>query len=359
MNASRLWTIARLDLTQRIRTVSWYVMLGVFALVLVATTALSFLSFSSQEDSGSGVYSVVVLITLLLVVLVSPTLSGNSINGDRDAATLASLQVTQATTTEIVLGKLLAAWLTGLTFAAVAVPFLFVATFGGGVRPITVVVSTVVLIVETGVVAALGTAISGVLARPLFSVAATYLVVAALTLGTPIAFALIGTGITSERVEHYQSAVYDEVTGAPECKDGTTACIDNPAEQVCRDDDQTSTYSVPRFDYVWWILAANPFVILADATPSGFDAQGYPEDLFGQTRYALRQAQIAPDLEVFYSECDTTPSGPSPQEVLDSTVPSWFVGLGGQVLLAGLLMWWAIVRTATPARRLPPGTRIA
>jgi len=360
MNASRLWTIARLDLTQRIRTVSWYVMLGVFALVLLASTALSFLSFSGQEDAGPGVYSVVVLITLLLVVLVSPTLSGNSINGDRDAATLASLQVTQATTVEIVLGKFLAAWLTGLTFAAVAVPFLFIATFGGGVEPITVVVSTAILVVETGVVAAIGTAISGVLARPLFSVAATYLVVAALTLGTPIAFALVGTGITSERVEHYKTVVYDDTTGAPECTDGTTtSCIDDPAQQVCSDEDQVSTYRVPRFDYVWWILAANPFVILADATPSGFDAYGNPEDLFGQTRYGLRQAQIAPDLEVFYSDCDTMASGPTPEEVVDSTVPSWFVGLGGQVLLAGVLMWWAVMRTRTPARRLPPGTRIA
>ena len=50
MNLSRLWTIARLDLTQRIRTVSWYVLLGVFALVLVGTTALAFLS--TVDDPG-------------------------------------------------------------------------------------------------------------------------------------------------------------------------------------------------------------------------------------------------------------------------------------------------------------------
>ena len=35
MSVSRLWTIARLELLQRVRTVSWYVLLGVFGLVLL------------------------------------------------------------------------------------------------------------------------------------------------------------------------------------------------------------------------------------------------------------------------------------------------------------------------------------
>ncbi|MDT3330383.1 ABC transporter permease [Microbacterium sp. KSW-18] len=359
MNTSRLWTIARLDLTQRIRTISWYVLLGVFAVVLVGTTALSFLSFSYLDDSGPGVYSVVVLVTLLLIVLVSPTLSGNSINGDRDAATLAPLQVTQATTTEIVLGKFLAAWLTGLTFAAVAVPFLVIATFGGGVEPITVLASTAILVAETGVVAAFGTALSGVLARPLFSVAATYLVVAALTIGTPIAFGLIGSSIASERTERYLTAQYDPTTGAPVCEDGTTNCASDLSQQVCEEEGPPTTSRIPRFDYVWWILAANPFVILADATPSGFTVDGYPDDLFGQTKYAVRQAQVAPDLDYVYDECDPEQNGPTAEEVVASTVPSWFIGLGGQVIVATLLLWWAVSRTRTPARRLPPGTRIA
>ena len=37
MSFSRLWTIARLELLQRVRTVSWSVLLGVFGLVLLGT----------------------------------------------------------------------------------------------------------------------------------------------------------------------------------------------------------------------------------------------------------------------------------------------------------------------------------
>ena len=104
MTFSRLWTIARLELLQRVRTVSWYVLLGVFGLVLLGVTALAFLAYGGWGTGGPGVYSVVVYVTLLLILLVSPTLSGNSINGDRDAATLAPVQVTLATTGEILFG---------------------------------------------------------------------------------------------------------------------------------------------------------------------------------------------------------------------------------------------------------------
>lgn len=369
MSAARLWTITRLELLQRVRTVSWYVLLGIFALLLVGVTALAFLAFGGVDSAfaadtdgarrGSGIYSTIVYITLLLVVLVSPTLSGNSINGDRDAATLAPVQVTLATTGEILLGKLLAAWITGLAFVGVAVPFLIIATFAGGVQPWTVVVSLLVLIIEIGVVSAIGVGLSGILARPLFSVAATYLVVAFLTVGTLIGFGLIGSAFGSESVSKYRSAEYDS-NGAPVCKDGSESCWNNPEEWICGDWEIT-TYQAPRFDRVWWMLAANPFVILADATPSTFDGYGNPVDLFGQVKSGVRYAQLTPDLEQTWDECapPVSESSPTPEDIIATTVPSWFVGLGVQLLLSVGLLWWAWARTRTPARKLPPGTRIA
>lgn len=359
MNLTRLWTIARLELLQRVRTVSWYVLLGVFASLLVGATLLAFLSFGGQEQAGPGVYSTVVYITLLLVILVSPTLSGNSINGDRDAATLAPVQVTLATTGEILLGKFVASWITGLAFAVVAAPFLVIATLAGGVHPATVAVSLVVLVVEIGVIAAIGVALSGVLARPLFSVATTYLVVAALAIGTVIGFGLVGSSMVTTVTVSERSAVYDD--DGPVCKDGGTDCWNEPENMVC-DDWTTYTQPVMRFDRVWWMLAANPFVILADATPTQFDRNGNPEDVFGYLKIGVRQTQIPPETEsVGWDECSAMGGGdyPTPQEILDQTVPSWFVGLGVQLLLAAGLLGWAYARTRTPARTLPPGTRIA
>ncbi|WP_435526936.1 ABC transporter permease [Microbacterium aurantiacum] len=367
MNAQRLGTIVRLELMQRTRSVAWYVLLGVFALVLVLVTALSFLAWGVvPRDAGSGVFSTIVYITLLLVVLVSPTLSGNAINGDREAATLAPVQVTLATTGEILMGKFLTAWITGLAFVAVSIPFLLIATLAGGTSAATMLVSLAVLIVEIGVVAAIGVAVSGILARPLFSVATTYLVVAALVIGTLVAFLLVGASVRTEVTNSYRSFEYTSVDpdGIPPCFPGESSSpaypCDEEAEVTCGPW-QTSTYEAPRFDTVWWMLAANPFVILADATPTAFDSSGYPVDLFGQIKLGIRAAQEAPETETRWDDCAPTPptDQQTPEQIIAGSTPSWFVGLALQIALAALLLWWAWRRTDTPARRLPPGTRIA
>lgn len=344
MSAQRIGTLIRLELTQRVRSVAWYVLLGIFFVLLLGVTALAFTSFGYTDTSGPGVFSAVVFFVLLLAVLVSPTLSGNAINGDRDAATLAPVQITLATTGEILLAKFLAAWITGLAFVAVSVPFLLWATLAGGVMPQMIVVALVILILEIGVIAAIGVALSGILGRPLFSVAATYLVVAALVVGTPIAFGLVGSSIRTEVTSSYRSIVEVDEDGTAECGPW-----------------QTSTYETPRFDTVWWVLAANPFLILADATPTTYAQGGYPQDLFGQLKFSIRSAQIPPETEQRWDDCAPNQGDtyPSPREVIESTAPSWFVGLGLQIVLAAGLLWWAWARTRTPARRLPPGTRIA
>ncbi|WP_309127732.1 ABC transporter permease [Microbacterium sp.] len=343
MSLARIVTIARLELTQRLRSVGWYVLLGVFAVLLLGITGLSFAVFSFQQAPSAGVYSIVVNFVLLLVVLVSPTLSGNAINGDRDAATLAPIQVTLATTGDIMFGKLLAAVTTGTAFLLVALPFLAVSLLGGGVSPGMFLVSILVLLAEIVVVATIGVGLSGLIARPLFSIATTYLAVAALVIGTLIVFALAGTAIRTETVRYERP--WNEQTGEPVC------------DRWDEFEQQT-----PRFDLVWGVLAANPFVVLADATPVEF-RDGYPQDLFGQIKTGVRAAQHPPVPER-WDPCDRgfeygPAEGRTPEDLVESSAPSWFVGLGVQVLIAGGLFAAAWARTRTPARRLPPGTRIA
>lgn len=364
MSGQRLGTIISLELTQRTRSIAWYVLLGVFALLLLIVTALSFLAWGYTDRPGAAIYSTIVYITLLLVVLVSPTLSGNAINGDRDAATLAPVQVTLATTAEILFGKFLAAWVTGLAFVAVSVPFLLMATLAGGGNPATIGVSLAVLVFEVGIIAAIGVALSGILSRPLFSVATTYLVVAALVIGTLIAFALVGFTVRSEATSHNRHYNYDEYQGDTyPCMPGEEPTGDYPCDdvEITCGEWETYTYEVPRFDRVWWLLAANPFVILADATPTTFDRNGYPVDLFGQIKTGARMAQQPPELEQRWDECARMPpeEQQTPEELMAQTAPSWFVGMGLQALLAAGLLWWALVRTRTPVGRLPKGTRIA
>lgn len=375
MNAARIGTIFRLELLQRVRSVAWYVLLGIFAVLLLIVTALTFLAVPPDPTgpAGSAIFSIIVYFVLLLVVLVSPTLSGNAINGDRDAATLAPVQITLATTADIIVGKLLAAWATGLAFLAVAVPFLILAMAAGGVSLSVLLVSLAILVVEIGVVAAIGIGFSGILARPLFSVAVTYLVVAALVIGTLIAF---GLGTAASRIEVESRSRYLEPaptqslpTVPPECmtaEPGQTEPLPQcmtpmpmPEPQYVCGPWSTTRYDSARTDTVWWILAANPFVILADATPSRFE-NGYPVDLFGNVKVLVRGAQKAPEAVQEYDGCvEGEQSYPTSEDQIAGSTPSWFVGLGVQLVLAGLLLWGAWSRTRTPSRRMPPGTRIA
>jgi hypothetical protein len=52
-------------------------------------------------------------------------------------------------------------------------------------------------------------------------------------------------------------------------------------------------------------------------------------------------------------------SGPSPQDIYDGAVPSWFIGLTMHLLLGAGALTWAWHRTRTPATRLPVESRIA
>ncbi len=343
-----IWVILTLELRQRVRTVSWYVLIGVFiGLIAIVTVVLSVAlrGFGADDSGGAGIYSTIIYFVLLLGTLVAPALSGNAINGDRDAGTLATTQVTLITTWQLIIGKFLAAWITALAFLAAAVPFLIYASIVGRLGAAAIAVSILILAIELGVVAAIGVGLSGLVSRPLFSVVLSYLAVAALSIGTLIAFSLGGL------------AVQTEVTIVSSY--GTS--YDNSGRATACSAPETMKYPAPRFDLFWGVLAANPYVVLADAVPSSFDRNGYPTDLFGQIKFGVRSSQIAPETLRTYNECtdsllETTPTA---LEIIDSTTPGWFVGLVIHLILAAGALTGAWARTRTPAARLGRGSRIA
>jgi ABC-type transport system involved in multi-copper enzyme maturation permease subunit len=347
---SGVWVILALELRQRVRGVSWYVLLGVFVALIALVTGLLTIAFGAFRDSSvdtgaaSAIYSTIIYFVLLLGTLVAPALSGNAVNGDRDAGTLATTQITLITTGQIVIGKFLAAWAAALAFLVASLPFILFASLLGGLSPLTVFVSALILAVELGVVAAIGVGLSGIMTRPLFSIVTTYLVVAALSIGTPIAFALGGIVVQTPVTNTYESGIsFDDDTGVAE---------------VCASP-VTSSYNTPRFDLFWGVLVANPYVLLADAVPTTYGQYDNPDDLFGYIKYGVRSAQTAPS-DSYIDDCNPEPfESKSARETIDSTVPGWFVGLFIHLLLASGALFWAIRRTDTPAGRLPRGSRVA
>jgi ABC-2 type transport system permease protein len=346
-------TVVDLELRQRVRSTAWYVLLVIAALLLLGTTLLLLATAGIfGRDGGPQAVSAVVFFVLLLGTLVTPALSGGAINGDRDAGTLATTQVTLIRGWQLVLGKFLAAWTAAIAFLVIALPFLVVAAAFGGADPGVLLTALGVTVLELGVIAAIGVGLSALIARPIFSVVSTYLVVAALTIGTLVAFGLGGLAfpktVSSTNESYAQDAFYE---------DGTVV---NP---VC-DPPSTYEYSSPSYDHLWGLLAANPFVVLADAVPGRFDADGSPADAFATLKVAERVVQIPTPTRQYYSDCHPsrntgqTDSGYS-ATVLDRTAPTWFVGLLIHLVLAVLALGAAVRAVRTPARRLSRGTRIA
>ncbi len=348
-----------LELKQRLRSRGWYIMLAIWFVLTGLVTWLTWASWNAsqaaqgefpgsvpQPESGPGsmIFEVVLAFVLLFALLVAPALSANAVNGDRAGGTLAILQVTLLRPGQILWGKFFAAWAAALAFLVASTPFLVIGVALGGMTSAHVLVALLMLALEVGVVCAIGVGISALAGRPLFSIVVTYLAVAGLAVGTLIAFGL-GTGLTQGTIMANQAQYrqYEPLSnGATEPE---YTCSGPLQEQI-------ATHT----ERVAWLLAMNPYVVVADAIPypdrtgqQGFRSVGAIENVSQGARYAMAGPE------------GTYPcaNGEVKPRYLAQSTPLWPLGLGLQLVLAALLMWLGWRSLRAPAHRLARGTRIA
>lgn len=385
---SGAWAVVGMELRQRLRSRGWYIMLVVWMAVIAIVTAFTWSSWKAQSSYNNGdfgyvgpqlgsmIFEVVLAFVLLFALLVAPALSANAVNGDRAAGTLAILQVTLLRPGQLLWGKFLASWIAGLAFLVASLPFLVFAVLQGGLGAWQIVVALAMLAVEVGIVCAIGVGISALATRPLFSIVVTYMVVAALGLGTLVAFglgSLVSEGtVEANQVYYKNAAAYQgsgDSSGDGEYVDGTY--VDGgspdlyPAPPQPKDiTGQNAEYAcfgplveqrAARTERVAWILGLNPFVVVADAIPFPLHAgdRSYSGGAFESISQGVRYLQAGPDATY---QCAGGKVAPS---YIEQKVPLWPLGLGLQLLVAAgiLALGWRALRT--PARRLPKGTRVA
>ena len=367
-----LRTVAALELRQRVRSTRWIIVLVLWFVVLVLLTVLtnravhaSIGTIDETLDGGAAVsdaaqraaneyaaastFGIVVFLVLALGGLVAPALSATSINGDRSAGVLAALQTTLLTPAEIVLGKLLAAWLTAMALLAAALPVLIWAYVGGG-TPITRLLTTlVVLSLSLLMVCAVALGWSAVAARTSSSSVLTYLTVLFLGLGLPILFGLTAPLVQEETT--VQVRVFEPTFDAEGNPTDGGSCVT-----------RTETRSEFRTDRTWWLLAANPFVVVADSAPpvrrQGVFGVGDP---LTAIRDGVRTARLGPG-EV-QDECGGAfqydEQDRQRQNEADALPATWPYGLAADLAFGALFTVIAVRRLRAPARTLPRGTRVA
>ena len=350
MTGSGIATVARQEFRLRIRAGRWKWLLAVFFLILLGFTALlrAALGQVTEEDvpfKGTVIFGGLMLFVLGLALLVVPALAAQSVNGDRERGTLATLQVTRLSAAEITLGKFAAAWGTALVFLGLTLPLVVYAMTQNGVPLLRVVVVTLVLGLLLGSVCAISLWWSAVLSRTTTSGVLAYLSVFALTIGTLILFGLM-TAVTAERyTETFQN----------ECPPGSE-------EFGCVAGEQTYEASRARTDRTWWLLAPNPFVVLADAAPQIPDSTDQNQSFEGvRARDLDPLGQIGGQVR----ELRQTPLGEPTlgfgfqDDRREDPKPVWPTGLAINVALGAGALWLTTRRLRTPTRNLPKGQRVA
>jgi ABC-type transport system involved in multi-copper enzyme maturation permease subunit len=365
-------TVAKQEFRLRIRAGRWRWLLSIWFAILVLFTALlrgALGGFTEDEvlDKGIVIYGGLMLFVLGLALLVVPALAAQSVNGDRERGTLATLQVTRLSAADICLGKFMAAWGTALVFLALSLPLVGYAVTQQGVPVTRVLVVTLVLALLLGTICAVSLALSSLLSRTTTSGVLAYVAVFALTIGTLITFGLT-TAMTTERyTETYDNACPSLPPGtSQEQRDAILANCGTP---------QTYEASRARTDRTWWLLAPNPFVILADAAPQlppltaeqrqqrladaarGIHRQDARDlDPLGGLGRAVRDLRKPEDQRNVSQQVVT--DRPDLVQVPERQ-PVWPWGLGFDVLLAAGALWVTIRRLHTPSRTLPKGQRVA
>jgi ABC-type transport system involved in multi-copper enzyme maturation permease subunit len=374
-------TIAALELRQRVRTSRWPIVFGIWVLLIAGITFLSYWATNDPDlRSGSAMYDIVVFFVLGLSMLIVPSLTATSVNGDREHGVLATLQTTLLTQWDIALGKLLSAWAVALAFLATALPFLGWAWFEGGISGGRIALSLLVLVLVLAVVCAIGLMFSTLTARPVSSAVLTYLTMGALVFGTTIGFGLSAFLVTQEEQQkvygipeswwqEHQPPAFDpnDPNLTPEQLEQIQKSQVQPTRADCVTFTRRST--VAHTERIWWMLPLNPFVVVADAAPSEpSEDRGLYSSGFTPMRWISAGARAARNgPSDVHDECanyvnqgqgDFTDEDDPLEKALESA-PVWPYGLvfllvagAGATALAGS-------RLRTPIRRLPNGTRIA
>ncbi len=359
---SGLTLVIGLELRQRVRSTKWKWALALIAALIAVVTGLIAIAVPGDEwGTGDLVFGLVTYFVLFLGLVVSPTLTATSINGDSKEGTLAPLQATTLSAWDIVLGKLLASWFASLAILAVAVPFLGFAMLSSDAHPAALLTVIAVLAAELLVVCAMGLAWSALTARTASSAVLTYVTVAVLVVVLPILFPLLMLTMPVERevtstwrdYSYAGSGIDDEEYPYMDEYGGPYRCIE-----------ETYTTTTYRTDRLWWLLAVNPYVIVADSAPTPAideDSDDYYEfyGILDAIKQGVRELRLPPATTDDYCQPGLSEEELYRREVREGLSPTWPWGLGFHALLATGSVLIAVRRVAVPYGTLPRGTRVA
>ncbi len=387
MSMKRLWLVTQLDFAKRVRSSRWMIGLIVWAAMLALFIGFVMVVSSGLETAWNSIPPLTMLFTLVIAMVITGTSGSAAINGERADATLALLQATPARGSEIVIGKIIAAWLAAmgvygvgvgvtLVFALITTPGVF------GYYVIAALAGVFMLLC----VAAIGVGYSSLTPRPVGAATMLVLTIGFALVGTPMVLGILSQA-TATRVEfntHYCYVASDPwMQGPGDGAAGTGSAGDGagPGSQPERQcEPGTGSVELHHNDRYWGVLLVNPVVAISDVMPASaegwvstpdpvfdpeegdFKKSGYviePTNSLNRGIALLRNgAYESPIVDDMTGEQVYAGYG-KPLPAVIHTGRFWPISLGLYALLGAGMATVAIRRTSVPLRKLGRSVRVA
>ncbi|MDX1663347.1 MAG: hypothetical protein R3272_06105 [Candidatus Promineifilaceae bacterium] len=188
------------ELRSRMRGRRAFVVLTIYLLVMSGLIALLYTLFAAasaqpygpqRREAGRAVFAAVLGIQVLLVAFITPAFTAGAISGEKERQTYNLLRTTLLPARALVSGKLFSALAYIFLLLLAAVPLQSIAFLLGGVSPIELIISELLIFVSAVVFALLGLFFSSLMRSTLAASVTTFASSLLLTMGLPAAVMIV------------------------------------------------------------------------------------------------------------------------------------------------------------------------
>lgn len=292
--------VTGIELRRRRPTGKGYVLYGILFAVVVAICILA--AVVSTDELSSVNLELVLIMVLGVGMLIAPSLSATSINGDSGEGVLAPLQMTHLTPGDIGVGKLIASWFVSVLALAALSPFLIFAYLKSGwhLHELAITIGAILLVVLA--FTAVGLAWSALSARAVASVSLAHLTTGFFAIGTLVLYAVVGILVSDTYTSTSRYVNWENLTAEQsQALDHAYMTGDyselNPDDYTCRTEEWD--YSVVRTNEIAGLLLVNPVVMISETAPI-VDPETWKEDgraapgLFAEIHSLVAGARLGP-----------------------------------------------------------------
>ena len=348
-----------IELLRRRPSKKGYVVYGITIALIIGLGIL--VAAQSDGNLNSNAMELVLILVLGAGMLIGPSLSATSINGDSSEGVLAPLQMSRLSAGDLAFGKLLASWAVCFAALLTTTPFLIYAYSKSGWHFDELLWVLGVILFVVLAFTAMGLAWSSIAARSVASVSLTHLTTGLLVLGTLLIFAFT-LPLVSEKIDvKYRDLDWSQATAEqqndPNFDVKSLPCVENSYEETIAHTKRTI-----------WLVQINPAVVVIESAPV-INPQTFKKDgraapgIFAMLHQAVSDGRLDPLIPQGWDGCATdAPIDNSWEErqleaALLEPNPWPGIAVAGGILVGSMLI--VVQRLRVPYKKLRVGTRVA